>query len=296
MFQLHSLNRSDFPSKTFILNSPITKSILFQPNLAGKELQDLLDESSVMLAKAIHEVALEQVKRKQVAEVVLLAGGLFYGLNYGFKKAFNFSINQCFLGVKRFNEDGGWVARAAYENFEALPDNPVVLIGDTIAGGTTIDKAVSSLEKALGEKNYSLKKLVICSLACSSKGGQRIASIEKRIKQKWPGCEVFLIACEEFFHVMPDGTDLRFLREDAVVLEETRQAVLEAYGPWLGREMKCAVFDWGTRCKQPEAHYREFLHYVDGALKQGGDGKAKAVLGKMREKTGAALAGLDTQA
>ena len=57
--------------------------------------------------------------------------------------------------------------------------------------------------------------------------------------------------------------------------------------------MKCAVFDWGTRCKNPIRHYHEFLKFVEDIKGKEMDGKARAVIEKMEKETKESLAALD---
>jgi hypothetical protein len=117
--------------------------------------------------------------------------------------------------------------------------------------------------------------------------------IERRVKRDFPDANVHLFVAEELFHLMPDGTDLRFLYEDCVMPDETRRRILDTYGSYLGKEMKCAVFDWGTRCKNPIKHYHEFLEFVEGMLKGGLDAKSREVISGMERGTKQALAELD---
>jgi hypothetical protein len=68
--------------------------------------------------------------------------------------------------------------------------------------------------------------------------------------------------------------------------DESRQEAISRYGSYLSQHMKCAVFDWGTRCKNPSAHYKEFLEYVEEELKSPQlDSKGREVLGKMKAET-----------
>jgi hypothetical protein len=67
--------------------------------------------------------------------------------------------------------------------------------------------------------------------------------------------------------------------------DETRERVLERYGEYLGREMKCAVFDWGTRCKNPIKHYNEFLEFADSMLGRELDELSRSVIEKMKKET-----------
>jgi hypothetical protein len=191
------------------------------------------------------------------------------------------------LGIKRQKVEGSegqFRAVSTYENFESLPQDASVIIGDTVATGSTLVRAIKELESAMDEKDGDIKRIVVCSLACSAEGARKLKKLEEKMAER--GSELHLVVAEQLFHLMPDGTDLRFLREDSAMPDETREYTLQRYGEFLGREMKCAVFDWGTRCKNPKAHYEEFLSFCDEALK-GGQIDEKGLLEISRMRAGA---------
>lgn len=75
---------------------------------------------------------LSSAKRENTCELVFLSGGLYYALNFGFKKEFGFALPQCFIGIQRQRvegKSGEFRAVAGYGNFESLPDNAHVIIG-----------------------------------------------------------------------------------------------------------------------------------------------------------------------
>ena len=292
-YRMYRLGEKSCPENTFIISSEAGSGILFRPYLAGRELQDRMEGMAAIFMDAVGRQVLGGKKKSNVTELIFLAGGLYYQLNHGFKKKFGAAIPQCFLGIKRQRvegSEGAFTAVATYENFESLPDNATVIIGDTIATGATLQKGIYHLLDSFEERGYKLENLVVCSLACSVNGARLMKKIERRVKRDFPQAKVWLFVAEELFHLMPDGTDLRFLYDDAVMPEETRKRVLEAYGEHLGKEMRCAVFDWGTRCKNPIKHYHEFLEFADMMLKTKLDAKSEGVISGMKKETERALA------
>jgi hypothetical protein len=292
-YRMYKAGNSGFPDKTYIICSDEGSGILLRPHIAGKELQDRMEKVAEIFMDAVGRLALKGKKKGDITELIFLAGGLYYQLNHGFKKNFDAAIPQCFLGIKRQRvegSEGAFTAVATYENFESLPDNATVIIGDTIATGATLQQGIYHLLDSLDTKGYRLENLVVCSLACSVNGARLMKDVEKRVKRDFPEANVYLVVAEELFHLMPDGTDLRFLYDDAVMPDETRERVLKEYGPQLGKEMKCAVFDWGTRCKNPIKHYREFLEFVADMKKAKTDAKTRSVMEKMEKETKEALA------
>jgi len=287
-YSLYSVVSEDLPENTFILSSEPTRKILFNPHIAGKKLQDMLECAGEIFIQVLKDTSLRGVKLDNCCELIFLSGGLYYNLNHGFKKIYNEVLPQCFLGIKRSRiegKEGQFTAYATYENFESLPDNATVIIGDTIASGATLQKGLQNLFDALEEKNYTLDKLIILTLAGSTLGARRFKEVEKKIKIIFPNAKFYLFASEQLFHVMPNGTDLRFLREDSIIPESSKKNVIEQYGEVLGREMQCAVFDWGTRCKNPKAHYHEFLEFCDSISKTNLDEKGRQVIQRMKKET-----------
>lgn len=271
------------PGKNRIICSSAFRRILYNPRLAGKDLQDAMEDAGAVFVKAMSGTALKNVRKKNLVELVYLSGGLFYGILPGFKRVHNFAIPQCFMGIKRFKvkgTKGSFIARATYENFEALPDDAVVIIADTLATGATMAKGLEVLGKALSKQKKRMKKLIVCTIAGCSDGLLTINSAVEKLKKTNPGLEFHFFAAEQLFTLMPDGTDLRFLESKSIMPEETKEYTLNAYGEWLGRNMKCAVFDWGTRCKNPAQHYKEFIEYAETASKSASP-EAKAKLNSM---------------
>lgn len=287
-YRIYGLESRKFPENTFILCSDAAAEILYSPHIAGKELQERMNKVAYDFLDSLYEIVFRGKKMQDITELVFLAGGLYYQMNEGFRKRFGYALPQCFLGIKRQRvegKEGEFTAVATYENFESLPKNATVLIGDTVATGATLEKGLYHLFSAVRTGGVRVENLLVCSLACSVEGAKKMKSIENRMKSDFPDSNVYFIACEELFHLMPDGTDLRFLYEDSVMPEETKKRILERFGNKLGRGMKCAVFDWGTRCKNPLKHYREFLDFSENALENETDEKSKQVLSRMKNET-----------
>lgn len=288
-YELYLVSDGRFPEHTYIIRSEPSQTILYNPYIAGKKLQDLTEKTAKIMIDAIVKTALTDVKLDNICELIFLAGGLYYNLNSGFKSITNEALPQCFIGIKRQRvegKEGNFTAVATYENFESLPDNATVIIGDTIATGATLQKGINILIDAVEERNYKIKNLIVCTLAGSVTGGEKLKEIETKLKKEFPGFNLYFYACEQLFHLMPDGTDLRFLVNGAVMPEETRTKTIETYGERLGNEMKCAVFDWGTRCKNPKRHYSEFLEFTNEILTSKTlDAKGTDIIKRMKQET-----------
>lgn len=273
---------------TSILCSEEARNILYSPHIAGIRLQNELDKLSEQFALVLGK-RLSSVPRGKICELVFLSGGLYYSISPGFKKAHGFALPQCFIGIQRSRvegKEGEFRAMAGYENFESLPDGAHVIIGDTVATGSTLVKGIQLLLDTAEDKGFSIASITVVTIAGSRVGAEKLATLSKKhIATTHPSCKVGMIACEMLFHLMPDGTDLRFLMPDSVMPEESRREAERRYGKYLSKNMKCAVFDWGTRCKNPSGHYREFLEYCEGELGSLRlDEKGRSVLLRMKKE------------
>ncbi len=293
-YSLYRVSDEKMLPNTCIVCSDIARSVLYSPNLAGKKLQDTMEKNSSIFASILAKHVLVDASRESICELVFLSGGLYYALNYGFKKEFGFALPQCFIGIQRQRvegKEGEFRAVAGYGNFESLPDKAHVIIGDTVATGSTLVKGIQLLLDEAEDRNISIASITVLTLAGSTLGAHKLAKLAKtHILPQHPLCKVSFFACEMLFHLMPDGTDLRFIMPDSVMPEESRQEALSRYGKYLSKNMKCAVFDWGTRCKNPKEHYHEFLKYAAKELEGVKiDEKARSVLQKMKKETETAL-------
>jgi len=295
--KIYKVVDENFLENSFIVYNKVFGEVLYNPYCAGISLQNKMQKVGIEFSKLIKKLCFkDSVDKKTITELVFLSGGLFYNLNYGFKKNFNFSLPQCFLGIARYhipNTLGDYQAKIDYTNFEALLDNANIIIGDTLATGATLSTGIEYLINYAQKENKSINSIVFVTLAGSKKG----AIVFKNILKKY-GLEKksSIIFANQVFHLMENGTDLRFFGPDAIVSPEAEKETLKRYGENLGYNFKCAVFDWGTRCKNPLKHYVEFKKEVEKLLSatksehdkkiltkliQKADKEAKAYLGKL---------------
>ncbi len=288
-YRLYKSDSPRYPSSTYVVCAEESRAILYSPHIAGKELQERMERLSKIYIKIANEKVLKGTQRANLAEFILLSGGLYYSLARGFREVNGFTLPQCFLGIKRQRVEGSeghFTAVSTYENFESLPQNATILVGDTIATGATLTRAIADLERAAEEKDGKIEKMAIFSLACSSDAAHKLRKMEEKMREKNKNFKLTLIVSEQLFQLMPDGTDLRFLADGAEMPEETKNYTLEKYGDFLGKEMKCAVFDWGTRCKNPLRHYEEFIEFGEEILKNPKiDEKGKGEIKRMVQET-----------
>jgi hypothetical protein len=266
---------------TYIVESPSALQILLEPWSVGSRLANSARESSIDFLRAAFHISTElrESTFESITEVVPLAGALYYSLAEAFEHNFGESFNRCFIGARRHTTPTGWVTELSYENFEAMPSNPVILIGDTIATGGTIERIVESTLK----HSSDARAIIIYSIAGGLTGAVRIRGMAERI-----GIPTYLFYSNAIFGVEPNGTDMPWLHPGTIVTPEIRKKAEAAYGLDLGRRW-CSIWDWGDRAKHPLKHLQEILERCETALEKVDSDQTKQILERIHGKTDAAI-------
>jgi hypothetical protein len=222
---------------------------------------------------------------------------LGYALDSAFNEVFGGYLPRCFIGARRFrisNEE--FDAKISYCNFDPLPENGVLLMGDTIATGASLSQTLSEVRGELLRRNYGIKKLLMFSIAAAFRGCSKLLEEEKKFEKHWPNFKVYLFAAEALFG-LDEGTHLRFRKEgEAIVPEETKAYVSKVYGDYKTAYLPgniCAIFDWGDRIFRLRQHLEDVIKYVQNSLKVAKDQKSRKVLKKMERDARTELKRLD---
>jgi len=285
---VYRVDHSGLPRNTHIICMPQARKILYNPVVCGDGLQKLsLECSKVFLNTAWSMLpGLGRLSTRDICEVVVLRGSLGYGFDAAFEQLFKSYLPRCFVGAKRFRISGGeFGAEVTYRNFDPLPNNGVLLTGDTIATGASLSRTLAEVRDELRRRDYGVQKLLVFSIAASFKGCSRLLWWEERFREWWPDFRMHLFVAEALFGLAENGTDLLFRKDgEAILPDETKERVGRLYGDYetgfLPGNM-CAIFDWGDRNFKPERHLEDVLKFVRSSLKTTKDKRAREVLKKV---------------
>jgi hypothetical protein len=259
---IYQVKGRHFGSHTYIIESPNALQILLQPWVVGLKLAQLARLSSTEFLKVAYHLCPEfkDSSFTKLAEVIPLAGALYYHIAEAFEQVFNESLKQCFIGARRIINDSQneWITELSYLNFEALPEDPVVLLGDTIATGGTIKKII----KTTIDHAKNPRAIVLYSIAGSSIGAYKLHALENELH-----VPIYAFFSNALFGVAPNGTDMPWLHPATITTPQIREEVLKVYGERLGREW-CAIWDWGERAKDPYKHLQHLLTKIQADLEQ----------------------------
>jgi hypothetical protein len=266
---------------TYIIESQSALQILLKPWIVGAQLANFARDSSIDFIRAAFDLVpeLREASLSSVTEIVPLAGALYYSIAEAFDRVFGETISRCFIGARRHLTPTGWKTELSYKNFEALSPSPVILIGDTIATGGTIE----SIIEATMSQASDVRAILVYSIAGGLQGAIRLKAIADQIDPP-----IYNFYSNAIFGVEPNGTDMPWLHPGTITTPEMKQKAEEAYGPELARRW-CCVWDWGDRAKHPVKHLEELLERCDQELISIKDDTTSGVLKMIREETVAAL-------
>ncbi len=266
---------------TYIIEAPSALTILLKPWIVGSRLANAARASTVEFLRAAYRLVPELASSnyRGITEVVPLAGSLYYSMAEAFEVVFGETINRCFVGAKRHLTPSGWETELSYENYEALSPNPVIMIGDTIATGGTIERIIDATLSRAEEA----RAIIIYSIAGGLMGAIRMKQISERIN-----LPIYTFFSNAIFGVEPNGTDMPWLHPGTITSETNREIARSSYGPDLGRRW-CCVWDWGDRSKHPLKHLHELIERCDGELREVKDETTRELLMKFRKESESAL-------
>jgi hypothetical protein len=268
-------------SDTYIIESPSALRILLEPWMVGAPLAFYARASSQDFLRVAYGLVpeLQDSRIQDVTEVVPLAGALYYSMGEAFEAVFGETMSRCFVGAKRQLTGTGWKTELAYRNFEAMPPSPVILIGDTIATGGTIESIVD----ATMVRAPDTRAIVIYSIAGGLVGAMRIKHMAERI-----GVHVCVFYANAIFGVESNGTDMPWLHPGTIASPQTISIAKETYGQDLGRRW-CSIWDWGDRAKHPVKHLEELLQRCRTEISSCTDMEALPILERIESETTTAI-------
>jgi len=298
---VYKVDHPKLPRNSYIICMPQARQILYNPVVCGGKLGKLAVDCNKVFLRAARQLVpgFKELRADEVAEIVVLRGGLGYSIDVAFNELFGSYLPRCFIGARRFRISGEeFGTDISYCNFDPLPDEGVLLMGDTIATGASLSQTLGELEKELLRRGYDIKKLLMFSIAAAFKGCTKLSELEEKFREHWPKFRVYLFTAEALFG-LDEGTHLRFRKEgEAILPEETKAYVSRVYGDYETSYLPgniCAIFDWGDRIFRLKQHLEDVMKFARSSLKVAKDKKSREVLRRMEKEAKLELKRLNRQ-
>lgn len=259
--ELFKVNSPDLLEETYLFTNKDALEIQLNPWLTSNSgLTTYSLRASEMFLKIFfetHKEELQQVNPECFCDLVPLSGSLYYKMGEAFYNVFHRALPQTFIGVRRNFRDNHWVADISYRNVDSLPEKPFLIIGDTIATGSTLFAILHEIRREVEH----IEGIAIFSIAGALPGARLVSQMEKI----FGGTKIFLYQANALFGLLENGTDMPWLHPETITTTELRTKAVENYGSYLA-EKWCTIWDWGERCNSSSKYLQTLLETIDRYL------------------------------
>jgi len=259
--ELFQVIASDLLEETFMFTNQDALNIQFQPWLTSTSgLGDYSLKASEMFLRIFfenHKEELQAINPESFCDLIPLSGSLYYYISEAFYNVFHRALPQVFMGVRRNFRDNQWVADISYRNVDSLPENPFLIIGDTIATGSTLFAILHEIKREI----ENIQGIAIFSIAGALPGARLLSKMEKI----FGGTKIYLYQTNAIFGLMDNGTDMPWLHPETITSDSLKNKAIENYGPYLA-EKWCTINDWGERCNSSSKYLDTMIESINRYL------------------------------
>eukprot|EP01083_Nonionella_stella_P123613 372531_1 len=259
--------------KETLIFSKSALEIVTDPFVVGDELLHLAKESSKDFLRSLD---VDQLK-PPFACLNILRGGRYYSLVDAWDelilqkqhKEYQLALSEI-RASRVCDENGKWSAKiwhdhtvsniSDHESETNLLNSNTLLIGDTIATGTTLTYVLQWIVDLRKKHNVNKKlKVILFSICGSSVAKYRLYPFDTRVLQP-NNVEIELVLANAGYVLNEvNGTDLSLITDD--ILPESETFIVDRIGVKFLKNMKCAIWDWGERFNGIEHHIKEITEY-----------------------------------
>jgi len=174
-----------------------------------------------------------------------------------------FDIQQIYLGVWREEiHDGVFTANNSYKSIEFVPDEGIVVSGDTIASGITGIESIKFISNYYLMKNKSVDRMLINSVFASEYGVRQIVDFAVNT---FPDLRLDIFVSGALLDMdEKNKTDLWFFRNGRWQVKRIEQSWPDF--PVVYYLLECLTDDWGRRNKHPRLYLAKRKAEFEGWL------------------------------
>ena len=250
--------------------------IVTDPFIVGDKLSHLAKESSKDFVRSLDKGKISE----PFACLNILRGGRYYRLidawnevmtqsEDGKDKKHQLALSEI-RASRKCDKNNNWIAKiwhddqisniSSEQSESNLLNANTVLIGDTIATGTTLMNVLKWFVELREQKKVKKEvKIIVYSICGSSIAKYKLYPFYEDVL-KPNGIEVeFVLANAGYTLNEVNGTDLSLITDE--ILNEAEKYIVDKVGKQFVMNMKCAIWDWGERFNGIEHHLKEITEY-----------------------------------
>ncbi len=256
------------PVRRYVVSTAETRDICNRPELLGCEYTDALGRAvEKALRHAPFRPLIEQHPEQRVCVLHYLRGGLNFGIRDALHRALGLNRHvSAFMSSQRWRaEDGRWrIEEDMYRKLQ-IPEGALVLAGDVVATGITVEHGFAVLLEHLKRIGSSIRHLVFFTIGCH-KLEKHLAAYDARFREAFADYQsTHVVYFEGKFKLVDSRTELRIgipgtdlIRRGALLAPELEASQWERLSYPLER---CAIYDAGSRAFDIPGYLKDLRGY-----------------------------------
>lgn len=253
--------------KRYVVSTRASRAICNQPEITGVRFTCLMREALVeALSSAPFRETVEKVPERRVCVLSFLRGGLNFDLRGALNLAYGMNDHcSAFMSSQRFKTKGRWDVKEDMYRKLKIPDDAVLMMGDVVATGVTIENGFRVLLEHLDRIGSRVRLVVFFTIGCH-KLEKYLAPFDELLRKTNKGYQgahavylegkLKLVDSRTSLRVGIAGTDL--IRKDCLLAPEFEESQYDEVSYPLER---CAIYDAGSRAFDPEAYLEDVTDY-----------------------------------
>jgi hypoxanthine-guanine phosphoribosyltransferase len=258
----------DSPVNRYIVSTAETRELCNRPDLVGCEYTDRLETAvTKALEAAPFRGLIEGHREHRVCVLNFLRGGLNFGIRSALHRAFGMNRHSsAFMSSQRSRtEDGRWQVREDMYRKLEIPSGSLIIAGDVVATGITIENGLEVLVEHLKSIGSSIRHVVFFTIGCH-KLEKVLNALDARLRESfddYESCQAVyfegkfkLVDSKSELRIGIQGTDL--LRRNCLLAPEFEASQWERVAYPLER---CTIYDAGSRAFDIPRYAADVLEY-----------------------------------
>ena len=251
----------------WVTSTPETIEIANHPELCGIDFSSALSRAmTACLVSAPFAPFLKSVGSNQLCIMNFLRGSLNFDLRNAIATALDSKCHAtCFMSSQRYRKEGRWHIKEDMYRKIKIPEGAVLLVGDVVATGVTVDNGIQVIKEHLEKHKTSLRGLVFFTIGCH-KLEKILEKYHQQFTEMFPNYEeTHLVYLEAKFRLVVTGSRLLIaipgtdlIKQRALLSPELESAQYDSVSGPLER---CAIYDAGSRAFDVYEYLDDVVEY-----------------------------------
>ena len=275
----------DGPVDRYVVTTPESRRICNRPEVIGVEFSRIMARAVTRVLHVLPQRdAIATYSQERVCVAHFLRGGLNFGIREALQQSYGFNRHSsCFMSSQRRRVDGRWQVEEDMYRKLRIPTHAVMLVGDVVATGVTIENGLHVILEHLKSIGSSLRRLVFFTIGCH-KLEKVLADFDPLAREAFDEYEgTTAVYLEGKFKLVDSRTELRIglpgtdlVRHDCLLAPEF---ALSQYDDVAFALERCAIYDAGSRAFDIPTYVADVKEYWEQVerLAEGGFTLAEAL-------------------